>query len=442
MPLPVPASRLFVVLGLSVLAVAASVVAPWLLVPILVFDVLVLAAALVDARLANRIDLTARRILPEMLVQGARDEWRVELETSEGSEVQLFESLHPALAKQPERTGFAAPSEATGAQEVLRWRYEIEPLRRGDHECGPLVARVLGPWRLAWAQRILVPTEKVRVYPQIRWGGRVGQLLQLAQRNQLGRVMLTRPGEGGELYSVRTYQRGDPRNRIHWKASARRGQLVTREDSWERGAPMVILLDCGRSMATMTGSRSKLDYALAAALALTRVAVARGDKVTLLAFSDRIERRVRVRSARGGIAKAYSELFDLETRLVEPVYDLAAEQLLALGLPRSTIVLFSSVIDLAAAELLRDSLLELGRRHRTLFMNLEDPVIETMVRSQPRDAAEAFAKLSSLDIVLENRALAHRLRRGGVRAASASADQLALETLETYLELLGGRVAA
>ena len=192
----------------------------------------------------------------------------------------------------------------------------------------------------------------------------------------------------------------------------------------------------------MSGNRSKLDYALAASLALTRVAVARGDKVTVLAFSDRIERRVRVRSARGGINKVYSELFDLETRLVEPVYDLAAEQLLSLGLPRSTVVLFSSVIDLAAAELLRDSLLKLGRRHRTLFMNLEDPVIESMVNSEPRDAAEAFAKLSSLDIVLENRGLAHRLRRGGVRTASASADQLALETLETYLDLLGGRVAA
>ena len=58
-------------------------------------------------------------------------------------------------------------------------------------------------------------------------------------------MTLDQRGLGGELYSLRPYQSGDARNRIHWKASARRGHLVTREDAWERGTPVVILLDCG-----------------------------------------------------------------------------------------------------------------------------------------------------------------------------------------------------
>ena len=61
--------------------------------------------------------------------------------------------------------------------------------------------------------------------------------------------------------------------------------------------------------------------------------------------------------------------------------------------------LFSSIIDLAAAEMLRESLLRLGRRHRTLLVNLEDPIIEALADGAPADLPEAFAKVSSLEIL-------------------------------------------
>jgi len=38
-----------------------------------------------------------------------------------------------------------------------------------------------------------------------------------------------RPGHGNDLYGVREYRAGDPLRRIHWRTSARRGELVVRE---------------------------------------------------------------------------------------------------------------------------------------------------------------------------------------------------------------------
>jgi uncharacterized protein (DUF58 family) len=192
-------------------------------------------------------------------------------------------------------------------------------------------------------------------------------------------------------------------------------------------------------MAGDGGSRSKLDFALAAALALARVAAARGDQVSLAAFSDRIDRTVRVRSGARSARQAYAALFDLEARLTEPAYDLAVETALHLEARRASVVLLTSVVDLAAAELLRESLLRLASRHRPLLVNLEDPELRRLGAAAPGTPVEAFAQVASLEISLANRRLARHLQRGGIRVISSSADQLALQTLEAYLAIYRGR---
>jgi len=257
----------------------------------------------------------------------------------------------------------------------------------------------------------------------------------------MGQIPLRLHGVGTEPYALREYLAGDPLAKIHWKATARHGRLVTREDTWERSARLVILLDCARAMASMDGRRSKLDYAVAATLALTRVAAARGDQVTIVAFADRVLRTVRVRSGGRGAALAYAALYDVEARLAEPAYDLAAEAVFDVESRSATTVLMTSVVDLAAAELLRESLLRLGRRHRALLVNLEDPELRQLAADPPVTPAEAFAQVASLEIQLANRRLARHLRRGGVQVVNSPADRLALETLEAYLAVFRGAAA-
>jgi uncharacterized protein (DUF58 family) len=271
------------------------------------------------------------------------------------------------------------------------------------------------------------------VYPQIRWEGRVGRLLDLARRHELGQAPTTLAAGRSEPYALREYRPGDPPHKIHWKATARHGRLISRDDTWEHGSRVTVLLDCGRAMASVDESRGKLDHALSAALALARVASGRGDRVTLIAFSDRVERIVRLRPSGAGVAEAYAALFDLEARLAEPAYDLAAEAARESGGRRAIVVLLTSVVDLAAAELLREALVALARRHRPVLVNLEDPQLVSLALGAPARPEEAFAKVASLEILLANRRLTRGLRRAGIRVASAPADRLAWETLSAYL---------
>ncbi len=429
-----PSIRVFYLLALTTVLCMVGAVVPGLAYLALGLDAALVLAILWDHHRASKLGLLAERKWPELLAQGASSEIEVVLQSpgEQAFQVRLRETLHPALAAQPERTELEMKPGRRRS-----WRYSIRPRRRGRYSCGPLTARVLGPWGLAWHQRRLLGDQERKVYPQIRWQGKVGRLLLLAQRRSLGRHPQRVQGLGSEPYALREYLPGDALNRIHWKASARHDRLVTREDTWERGARLVVLLDCARSMSGLDGERSKLDHALAAALALTRVAARRGDQVTLGAFSDRIERQVRIRGGHRSMQAAYGAIFDLQSRAVEPAFDLAAEAAFALESRRSTVVLLTSVVDLASAELLRRAVMRLERRHRPILINLQDPELVALAEEVPHTAPRTFAKAAALEILLANRALGVRLRHSGIRVVSTAADRLALETLEAYLTLFG-----
>lgn len=423
-----PALRAIVAAGLATAVMAVAVATPWMAAAAVALDALIVAALVIDARRGAALPLRATRTWPPTLVQGARSRVMVRIAAGARATVLVREALHPALAEEPIRCRLEI---ARGGE--AEWSYEVVPRRRGDHVIGPLTVRVLGPWGLAWSQRDLLPPERRRVYPQTRWQGRVGRLLALAHRRELGRAPLRLRGVGTEPYALREYRPGDPPTRIQWKASARHDRLLSREDTWERGTRLVILIDCARAMTSVEGARTKLDHALAAALALTRVAVGRGDRVTLVGFSDRIERVVRVRTGADALSLAYGALYDLAARLTEPAYDLAAETVSAMEPRRATVVMLTSIVDLAAAELLREALVGLRRKHRPVLVNLEDPDLVRLAMGVPQTVEEAFAKTAALEMLLANRRLARTLQRGGIAAVAAAADQLAWRTLETYL---------
>jgi uncharacterized protein (DUF58 family) len=386
----------------------------------------------IDGVRAHRQPLSAARTWPPLLVQGATAPIVVRLRSPYPASIVVREALHPSLAEGPVR----AELDVVAERETV-WRYEIVPRRRGTVAAGPLTVRVLGPWKLAWAQRDVLAPQAVRVYPQVRWEGKVGRLLVLAHRRELGLSPVRLRGLGGEPYGLREYRPGDPQSRIHWKSSARHGRLILREDTWERGRRLVILLDCARAMASVQGARSKLDHALAAALALARVAASRGDQIGIATFSDRLERAVKVEAR--GMARTYDALFDVEARLTEPAFGTLSEIVSSVERRRSTVVLFTSVVDLGAAEVLKEALVALARRHRVILVNLEDADLARLAFGAPASVAEAYAKVSAMGIVLENRRLGQRLVRSGIRVVTTPADQLAWGALESYLEIFDRR---
>ena len=91
-------------------------------------------------------------------------------------------------------------------------------------------------------------------------------------------------GIGTDYYGVREYQPGDPLRHVHWKSTARRGQLVVKEFEREVGAPLVILIDNHAGRCTGNPGSSSLDSAARLAASIIRYAHYAGHPISLAAY--------------------------------------------------------------------------------------------------------------------------------------------------------------
>jgi uncharacterized protein (DUF58 family) len=149
----------------------------------------------------------------------------------------------------------------------LSWRREVEyPLLgrvRGRFRTGPLLVRTTDPFGLVRLDRRFVATSEVMITPQVvplpalRAAGGAGSTGD-ARPHKIGVI-------GQDDVLVREYRQGDDVRRIHWRSTARLGDLMVRreEQAWDPSAS-IVLDSRGRAHAG-PGMHSSLEWAISAA---------------------------------------------------------------------------------------------------------------------------------------------------------------------------------
>lgn len=97
---------------------------------------------------------------------------------------------------------------------------------------------------------------------------------------------LRRPGGGSELLDLRDYQPGDPPKMIAWKASAKRGTLITKEIENEVPVRSVLFLDASNGARVGPPGRAPVARAAEVAAAIAQAAGANRDLVGLTVFDE------------------------------------------------------------------------------------------------------------------------------------------------------------
>jgi uncharacterized protein (DUF58 family) len=158
-----------------------------------------------------------------------------------------FRELHPELAAC--QTGFVLHVPAAhnrrrkgpGAAAV-KVRLRLVPRRRGLMKLDIIEVSTTFPFGLLRrTRRIHVPQEMV-VYPRI---GVLNRYLALEYRESVesGAMTSNRRGGNDEFYGVREYRDGDNVRAIHWRSSARKGQLMIREMAANAPPQLIIVLN-------------------------------------------------------------------------------------------------------------------------------------------------------------------------------------------------------
>ena len=320
-----------------------------------------------------------------------------------------------------------------GAGEESEVHYTVTPSRRGASEMPEVHLRF--PTRLGlWTRQQVRPLKTpLRIYPDVR---AVYRYELLARRNRLGEMgvrIMRMPGQGREFERLREYRHGDEIRRVDWKATSRHRQLISREFNVERNQSLVIMVDCGRFMRNEAGGVSFLDLALNSAIMLSHIALGQGDNVSMLAFSEKIERYVRPVRGKPGIQQILRSAYDLQASTAVSDYSLAFEYLTRVQRKRALVVLITFVTDELQWRVIGECLRRRSLPYLPLCVLLQDSGLRLMADEIPESDLGAYRTAAAAEILSGQAREAALLRESGVLLIDTPPELLTERLINGYL---------
>ncbi|APZ96755.1 DUF58 domain-containing protein [Fuerstiella marisgermanici] len=313
--------------------------------------------------------------------------------------------------------------------------YTVAPLKRGAAKLQAVHLRfptVLG----LWTRHQIRPLETaVRIYPDIR---AVYRYELMASRNRLAEIgvrVMRMPGQGREFERLREYRYGDEIRQIDWKATSRQRQLITREFNVERNQNIVLMVDCGRFMRNETDGISYLDRALNSAIMLSYIALGQGDNVSLMAFSNRIERFIRPVRGKPGIQTILRSTYDIQASTKTADYSLALEYLSKVQRKRALVILITFVTDELQLRVIGESLQLRSLPYLPMCVLLQDVGLKEMADRIPDSDVEAFHTSAAAQILTGQAQEVATMRENGVLMVDTPPDLLTERLINEYLTI-------
>jgi uncharacterized protein (DUF58 family) len=210
--------------------------------PLVQVAVFVLALPLLSAAVVarERFRLSARRtVTPARVPRGGTAEVLLEVanaDTRPGGLWVLTEQVPGALGRSP---GFVVERLAPGDRTGLRYR--VHGHRRGRHVLGPLRLRLVDPFGLVERSAVGADSAPLLVVPRVRPLGTGGPAGGQGGGGEGARRTIAVHGE--DDVSTREYRHGDDLRKVHWRATARMGELMVRLEERPWRAQATLLLD-------------------------------------------------------------------------------------------------------------------------------------------------------------------------------------------------------
>lgn len=225
----VPAYSGWLLGGLSIFffAAATNTLAGWLYVISGVMLAIVIIGALLPMRSIRNLEIQRQPIDPI----SAGEDCAIELllknpTTAPKSLLQVRDCFPAELAKSS-----IGAIELIPAQSEFSWQFRLQPEKRGIYRWEIVELRTAAPLGLVWARRTVSLPAKLVVYPTVL------PLTQCPLLDRTGREsamemqgsISAQGASEGVTRTLRPYRWGDPTRLVHWRTSARYGELRVRE---------------------------------------------------------------------------------------------------------------------------------------------------------------------------------------------------------------------
>lgn len=473
-------SRFFLALLLGLAWIGPAWWNPRILYALLVWDIAVMAAWLIDLRrLPVPAEITVSRQWggPPSLNLDSQIVLEVTNHSRCAVEISIEDDVPAVLSARLPKFTLAVPAgrSAQGA-------YTIHPSTRGDIPVGKTFLRYHTSVRFAERWAVADLRQTIRVFPNLREPERYTLYLvrsrQIEQERRLKRLI----GRGREFESLREYRESDEIRDISWPATARHGKLISKVYQVERSQAVFLMVDAGRLMLARTrplpnartvpasmpadagagrtshaqpGSAppapraasaspnadalaaplTKLDYAVNAALSLAHVALHSGDTAGLVTYGRKLQSYLPAARGAGHLRHVLEQLALVCGEAVEANHALAAHSLLTRHRRRSLVVWITDLAETAATPEVIEAASRLLPRHVVLLAVVGEPELRGLLARRPDSPAQMYQYAAAQEIIQRREILLRRLREQGALAMEFLPGRLTSEIVNQYLQI-------
>jgi uncharacterized protein (DUF58 family) len=377
---------------------------------------LVLVGFVVDAAWVRRPPVVERRVRTEV-VRGVPVRFEVVVAPRPAVRVAV---------RQPQ----TADLRVTPAEHADGIEGELVATARGVHRLEPVAVRSTGPLGLGrWLHRAAGAVD-VTSHADLPGARRIAAAVRAGTFRDPG-LRRGPLGLGTDFESVRDYTPDDDIRHLNWRATERTGRAMVNQYREDTERDLWCLVDAGRLLASPVGDRTRLDAALDALAAVAAVADAVGDRVGAVVFDGEV-RRV-VRPQRANAAALTHLLDDLQPHLVDSDYQAGFARVASAK--RSLVIVFTDLLDAAAARPLLAAVPVLVRRHAVLVAGTNDPDLVEAVTRPPSSRRALLEAGVATEILAERDQVRSRLAGVGAVVVDAPVERLATRCVSAYLQL-------
>lgn len=399
-------------------------VALWMLVLLVALDLLLLYRV--------REGVRAHRLTPERLSNGDDNDLRIHVANAYRFPLYatLIDELPFPFQVRDATHRLTVPS---GMERTVQ--YTLRPTERGSYAFGALNVYAHTPLQLASRRYRFEEGAEVPVYPSFLQM-RQYELLAISNRlEEVGVKKIRRVGHTMEFDHVRDYVRGDDPRTINWKATARRGTLMTNQYRDERAQPVYCVLDMGRVMKMPFEGLTLLDYSINASLVLSNIALLKQDRAGLVTFSHQMGTLLPAARKPGQIYRIQEALYNLETDFLESDYAMLAAHLRRHLHRRGLLLLFTNFETRSSMQRQLPYLRALARQHVVVAVFFENTELRALLDGTPETTEAIYIKTIAEKFAFEKREIVKDLSRHGIQSILTPPEDLSVNTINKYLEL-------
>lgn len=396
--------------------------------------VFVLITVLIDALLlySRTGGVDAFRLLPERFSNGDDNKVTIELENEYGFRVQCTVIDELPFQFQERHWHRVLPLHAHTKASIT---YELRPLERGEYGFGLIHVYVTSPLRTVIRRYTFGEPTTVKVYPSFMQMRRYQLLAHAHRLQEAGVKRMRKLGHSLEFEQIKEYVRGDDYRTINWKATARRGDLMTNNFTDERSQQIYCLINKGRIMKMPFEGMTLLDYAINAALVLSNTALMRQDKAGVITFAENLDAFVAADKKPGQLNNILEVLYRQETDFLEPDFEKLFSAIRNRITHRSLLVLFTNFESMESLQRELPSLKRMAHYHLLMVVFFENTELKSLIEGKAATLEDIYIKTIAEKYAHEKRLMVKELQSHGIVAVLTTSQKLTISAINKYLEL-------